>query len=245
MKNVLLIFALFISAVQLVAQENDPDLFQTWYLYEMEFEIDPPVVIEGWDPYDDPEFPQINPEITFEESLNFSGFGICNTFEGTLETANANCFPTVLSMTNTDVDCGLYEDELEGNYFSFFAPDLASICYTISLDDDGFQTLTLTGSIFSTYTFRNVEILNTPENRIVNFSVLPNPTTESLTIDSNNSIPIDSVTIYSLSGARLIAQDYHDISLDVKVNVSTLVSGMYFLEISSEGNKLIQKFIKN
>jgi hypothetical protein len=51
-----------------------------------------------------------------------------------------------------------------------------------------------------------------------------------------------STLIYSVTGELM----YSDISNSETINISTLPSGIYFLEIStSEGNKQLQKFIKH
>jgi len=240
MARKLLFILSFFWVLQINAQ--DPDLFQTWYLYQMEFESGDIVIIDGWQPYaGNPTIPQISPSISIENTLEFNGFGICNTFEGVFEAPDADCFPTILTLSQTTNGCGLYEDMLEGDFIGFFAPDFASACFTITSEGDGFQTLILDGSIFSTYTFRNTPLLSSDDFTQSEISMYPNPASDKLFISSQTSVGIQKVSIYSLEGKMIVQKDHN---LDY-IDISLLSAGIYFLEIGFENGKLnTRKFIK-
>lgn len=65
----------------------------------------------------------------------------------------------------------------------------------------------------------------------------PNPADKILTIQSK--VEIEKVTIYTLQG--VMVREYYDTN---GLDVSNLSQGVYFVEITSEGKKAIQKFIK-
>ena len=85
-----------------------------------------------------------------------------------------------------------------------------------------------------------VTLLSTPNNSLTNFSIYPNPTTDYLTL-SGLTDQTHFVTIYNIQG-----QIVKTSSLENKtVDVSILISGMYFLIIqTNDGENSIQKFIK-
>jgi len=73
MKYLLFLFFTGLISTQCLAQ--DPDLFQTWHLYEIAHENGDGTTLANWDP-------PIAPWLIISETLAYSGFGICNTREG-------------------------------------------------------------------------------------------------------------------------------------------------------------------
>lgn len=91
------------------------------------------------------------------------------------------------------------------------------------------------------YVTEDCEVLSASKNELPKFSIYPNPTSDKLYFKGNSS-EIVSLQIFSIQG-KLI-QKLNNISTEI--DVSQLKAGMYFIEINnSEGNKSIQKFIKN
>ncbi len=83
-------------------------------------------------------------------------------------------------------------------------------------------------------------ILNNPEFLVTNFNIYPNPVNNTLTIEANN-FSITTVTIFSASGKKVMSIQDNARTVDV----STLPSGLYFIEfVSSEGQKYIHKVLK-
>jgi len=115
--------------------------------------------------------------------------------------------------------------------------------YPRDLDQDGdTDLLVLSSTIFEGKTswLENLTILSVDENSALNFSLYPNPTTGLLFIASEQ-IVVDAITIYNLSGKRVSQQQLIARTIDV----SAIPVGMYFIEITSESGRTIQKFIKN
>ena len=68
----------------------------------------------------------------------------------------------------------------------------------------------------------------------------PNPATVILNIKTSNNTVIDRLSITDLSGKKIIEQNSNQAS----INVESLAQGIYVLEVISEGNKYVSKFIK-
>ena len=75
------------------------------------------------------------------------------------------------------------------------------------------------------------------------FALYPNPTSNSLNIATNQSIEIQSLSIYDILGQLVIAvPDAKSIST---VDVSRLRTGNYFIKVKSDKGSSSMKFIKN
>jgi Secretion system C-terminal sorting domain len=76
------------------------------------------------------------------------------------------------------------------------------------------------------------------------FSIYPNPSNDIVTISNPSKLLITSINITDTNGriVETIKQDYLSDSI---LTISKLKSGIYFLEIISNGTKTIQKIIKN
>jgi len=229
MLKFLLPIAILTFSLQCKAQ--DPDLFQTWYLYSIEFENGDFINVANFDP-------SIFPDLVIEETFDFNGQGACNTFEGNFNFDSPDSFE-VMSLTNSTDSCGFYEDMFEDDYFGFFYPGTYMIS-NIETGKDEIQTLTLHGGPFTTLTFRNEQIFANPDFNINAFSIYPNPTTDLLSISSENLI-IEQIYIYSLLGELILEQKYSETH---SIDVSSLSEGIYFLEARSINGRSIQKFIK-
>ena len=70
------------------------------------------------------------------------------------------------------------------------------------------------------------------------FTIYPNPAQSLLNISSQESI--NNISIYNSLG-NLIKESLGETTLDV----SYLKSGLYFIEVTTDSNKSVQKFIKN
>ncbi|MEM7187090.1 MAG: T9SS type A sorting domain-containing protein [Bacteroidota bacterium] len=79
-------------------------------------------------------------------------------------------------------------------------------------------------------------VLGVPETNALSFSLYPNPASTQLLIQTER--PVDSFTIFNIAGVA-IAQ-----GTSKRVDVNQLSSGIYFIEIWSEGQHSARKFIK-
>ena len=72
-------------------------------------------------------------------------------------------------------------------------------------------------------------------------SVYPNPATNILNISLEENTTIDRLTITDLSGKKILEQ----VGNAATVNIESLANGMYVLQVFANGNKMVNKFIKN
>ena len=82
--------------------------------------------------------------------------------------------------------------------------------------------------------------LSVDDNSLSNFSLYPNPSINSVELNSTNT-PISEISIYDLSGKLLLSKKYNS-EININLNVSNLGAGIYLLKIN---NKKSIKLIKN
>ena len=82
--------------------------------------------------------------------------------------------------------------------------------------------------------------LSVDDNFLSNFSLYPNPSINSVELNSTNT-PISEISIYDLSGKLLLSKKYNS-EININLNTSNLASGIYLLKIN---NKKSIKLIKN
>lgn len=83
--------------------------------------------------------------------------------------------------------------------------------------------------------------LATKESSTAKLSFYPNPTKDVLNID--NTIDIENVNIYDLSGKKVLTQNFN--SKKVSVNVSSLAKGTYMVRVASKNSAKTIKMIKD
>ena len=83
-------------------------------------------------------------------------------------------------------------------------------------------------------------VLSSDEFDKKTITLYPNPATVILYIKTSNNTAIDRLSITDLSGKKIIEQNSNRTS----INIESLAQGIYVLEVISEGNKNVSKFIK-
>lgn len=228
MKKILLLFTTVLISVQSFAQ--DPDIFRTWYLYEIQStDLSNVYVVADIDP-------NIQPWVAISETLEFNGEGACNTFMGTYSfDPNGSIFNST-DFTETGDDCIIQvHNQFEDGYFSFMQWFQVS---DISFDTNGL-TMYLSSILLGYAIFKDYPLSINDANFENTFAVFPNPVSDQLFISSEN-IQIEKISIYSISGREILLLETNEKSIDV----SNLSEGIYFLEVTSLEGKNIKKFIK-
>ena len=72
------------------------------------------------------------------------------------------------------------------------------------------------------------------------FIIYPNPTTNLLTIQNQNNLKIDSVSLYDTLGRKVMESNEATESMDV----SNLTAGVYFIHITTDRGIVTKKIIK-
>lgn len=130
--------------------------------------------------------------------------------------------------------------EFAGLYFELLAGDFVEVVfeYQIIIIDSGDMILTITRSDGSMVSYLDYPPLGIDDLALTKVSVYPNPVSNVLFIASE--ITIETLTVFSISGKLVLELRNIDNSLDV----SGLPQGIYFLKLTSEYGKAVQKFIK-
>ena len=209
------------------AQDPDPDLFRTWYLYELlASDANEHFILDNFDP-------AISPNLSISNTLEFNGAGACNVFMGTFDYDGTFLISTGTTATSDPCGSNLF-DEFELDYFHFF--DLAFF-HQITEESDGFE-LRLSNSIFGFAIFKDYA-LSVNENSLISITLFPNPVSETLFITAEGT-QIENISIYSISGQRVISE----IASTNQLDVSGLKAGLYFAEIATSEGQRMQKFVK-
>lgn len=83
--------------------------------------------------------------------------------------------------------------------------------------------------------------LSVEEELLSSLEIFPNPANELVTINWNRNFTIKSLGITDISGKELMK--FSDPSNEMKLDVSNLSSGIYFIEIKSEYSKAYKKLV--
>jgi hypothetical protein len=75
----------------------------------------------------------------------------------------------------------------------------------------------------------------------LNFTIFPNPASENITIDFNNQIRNNQITISDISGKVVFSETA---SGNQVINLSNIRQGLYFIEVANSNGSKIVKFIK-
>jgi len=230
MKRVLLIILVGLFSLQSFGQNGA--LYQNWYLISYEYDENIFNVSEI--------FPHIEPTLTIEQNLEYSGYAACNNYTGSFDYDSTNDLLTMNSFDATLNLCDYQEhNEFETVYFNFFAnPNI--IDYSIVYDTNGDENLYLESSSGVIFHYRNSQIIfSVNDIELFNINLFPNPVSGELFISSENTV-VENIVVYSINGKILL----ETVNETNSINVSALSKGIYFIELSSSEGKSIQRFIK-
>jgi len=173
-------------------------------------------------------------EILYNRMMDFSNGLIVFDYGGTVidgisyETSSPNTHPGPLSLS----DSVLYLSILLSGDTATFGE------YTLSTTGKLACVARYTDTSFMRCYVRPNPPVNISETENPQLGIYPNPTTNSLTINSVSE-QITGIAVYSASGTRA------DVSVDgTTINTAHLMPGIYILEITTKENKYHQKFIK-
>jgi hypothetical protein len=232
MKYVILFIAILVFHKS--SAQNPQLLENTWYLRN--------VIINGQD-----NFPPSNVELDYIPAIfTQDGFftSVCNELLGFIEYENDTFnFPQSLETTLIDCEYQINED-FEVIYFNFYDSAPGNLFnYTITTDSNDNKTLVVISNIGDQAIYGD-HILSSQDFHKTQFFIHPNPVKSQLFLSSTNTTGNLKVKIFNIEGKLLSAQRL-EIENQTSIDVSQLVSGIYFLNIEDEnGNTTIKKFIK-
>jgi hypothetical protein len=245
MKRIILIICLFLSTL---SKAQDSEIFDTtWYLYSTSG-------LYPWDPSDPIRYAdpcEIPLSIYFEQNNTFYGRDKCSEFTGNWNYDSVDGVFYLSNFNNVAVNPCVNECFFDPNtgpgfplfvfYLEIYSTNqepLEILVQKIS----GIRYMNIQSPFWSWLNFGDMPILSSPDIKKRAFSVYPNPTSNVLLFSSNSKIPIKRLTVYSNLGKVILKEsDFLSNSLDI----STLNSGIYFVEIISNRGKEIHKIVKN
>ncbi len=125
-------------------------------------------------------------------------------------------------------------------------PNIASICMDDGEQNNLINTLYNSNENVQVFGGPNCDVLlNANTNIIENPIVLyPNPVTDLITIKKNNTTEIEFIAIYNPLGQLVKTLAESEVTTSSSIDVSTLKTGTYFMEITSTNGKTTKKFVK-
>ena len=228
MKYLFLLLVLMIYPLKSLAQEPNPDLFQTWYLYFVESS-------DLGTPYEVSEIePPIYPYIIISEDLQFNGEGAYNSFNGMYVIEYDTILETI-DFTSTTADCGIQiHNFFETEYFSFVQ---GGGWYEI-IDEEDHQVLSIDNAVFGSAVFKTIP-LSTPDFDFNTIKIHPNPGSSIIFIESQHNFVL-KMELFDVFGKNIQTQNIQTKEIDI----SGLHSGIYLLKIYTENKTFVKKIIK-
>jgi len=74
--------------------------------------------------------------------------------------------------------------------------------------------------------------------------ISPNPTSDLITIENRNNVPISSVEIIDINGRELKRMDRSLEDKYTSMSIGSYKSGAYFVRINSQNDFLVKQIIK-
>jgi type IX secretion system substrate protein len=232
MKHIILFLAILVFQT---SSAQDPQLLEnTWYLQN--------VIINGQN-----NFPPSNDElISVPAEFSQDGFftSVCNELTGFIEyEINSFSFPQPLETTFIDCQFQVNED-FEVIYFNYYYSGPGNLYnYTITTDSNENKTLVVISNTGDQAIYGD-HILSSQDFYSSQFAILPNPAKNELFLTSKYTSGTLTLKIFNLEG-KLLSNQTLEVANQTSIDVSSLTSGIYFLNIEDEnGNTTIKKFIK-
>lgn len=227
--NKLLIFVILFSVGSYgLAQDPNPDLFQTWHLtYIRGSDMDTPILVAEINP-------PVYPFMTISEYLTIVGEGACNSFEALFEHLGTN-YMSNLDFFSTNNICDFQSHTmLESIFFYFMSIEWPYEINTIS----GGLELRMTTPIDGLAIYQN-HPLSKPDLSKNAIKIYPNPSKSVIYISSQENT-IDKAIIYSAIGKRVLTK-IRNIS---EIDISNFPSGIYLLRLETKQGSTTHKIIK-
>lgn len=75
------------------------------------------------------------------------------------------------------------------------------------------------------------------------FHLYPNPATDFVTITANDTIKVNQIKVYDLTGKFIDQQDFKN-EENIRLNVEKFASGTYLLHLQTDKGLAVKKLIK-
>ncbi len=228
MKTATLLLLLLCTAMGL-AQEPNPEVFQTWHLRWFQATDMSPVFVIG----------QIEPPIASDLHITgpaeFSGTGACNGFFGSFTTLDSFFWQTG-SFGATLLVCEPESHfEFETAYFNFLQ---SAGTYEIFPEDQGLR-LVLSHPLMGQAVYQNYT-LGIESFGANHMALFPNPVQDQLYVDSGGVAVFGAVILNAMGQVVQQIEGSFD-----RIGTAGLPCGMYVVQLKTSGGTMSKKFIKS
>jgi len=207
---------------------QNPELFGTWYLKEIQIDSSPTIYINEYDP-------AISPTLTINENMTYEGTGACNSFSGNFYLADEDLFFS--NFASTDLDCENQPlNDFEMIYFHLFSGDVHFPLWLWENSQTGDWELWFGSSANISYRFVKSPLMSNQDFPETKMEIYPNPVSDFLFI--KNSKTNSDFWLFDLTG-KLISKG--KINVQNKLDVSVLEKGNYILVIGNERFRFIKE----
>jgi hypothetical protein len=76
------------------------------------------------------------------------------------------------------------------------------------------------------------------------YNIYPNPTTQILNLNFNGLITGPTILLMDITGRKIMSFAISGLNTDMQIDVSSLMTGMYYISINMNNINVTQKFIK-
>lgn len=236
MKKLLLLFVIILT-IQITNAQPPEYFVDNWYLHSFTFN-DETVLIS------DLEIPE-GPTLIIKEDFTLHGSSFCNNYSGSYEYFDSYPFGVDDNFIPRDIvretqNCGDLE-EMETYFFIPFVEEKMADIYVINASGNDKWIVLQYDSSYGYQEYKNFPALEIKNISIKDLIIFPNPVQNKLTIQSTSN-DFDNFSITDINGRIILSIEKY---ISNEIDVSTLNSGMYFLNIQSSEGNVTKKFIKN
>ncbi|MCH7402233.1 T9SS type A sorting domain-containing protein [Belliella kenyensis] len=204
---------------------------------------------------------KLSSQATFQSSNSFSDLGIGNYIvhvkdakgcESTLSVSivEKNQAPPVPTVTVDGTDAistevSLMSSAAEGNQW-FKNGELipGATAQKLNITESGIFHVVVTGIGGCTSTSATIAITSTPEIRISNLKVYPNPANDRLHLDFGRDIHLDRIRIFNTSGNMVQEISSQQSLSTLTIELHKMIPGIYMIQLEGVGLLERVKFIK-
>lgn len=208
----------------------DSELFDTWYLQEIQIEMNPTLYIEEYNPV-------IAPTLTLRQDMSYEAMAACNLFLGSFSLNEEEDDLFFTDFISTAMDCETQDlNDFETIYSRLFSGEEHFPMWLWHNNQTGEPELWFGSSTGIAYRFTKTPLLGVQNFDETSVKIYPNPASDFLMI--KNAKPDSGYKIFDLNG-KLMRKG--KLGWKNKIDVSTLEKGSYILQMENLTYKFIKK----
>ena len=209
---------------------QNPELFDTWYLREIQMELTPTIYINEYEP-------SISPALVINDDLTFEGIAACNSFNGSFTFNDSDDDIYFTNYASTDLSCETDDlNDFEIIYAYLFSEEEHLPMWVWENPQTEELELWFGSSAGIAYRFTKTPLMANENVEITFNPIYPNPASDFIVIE--NAETNSEFQIFDFSG-RLISQG--KIDSQNKIDVSSLEKGNYILKMNGKNHRFIKK----